>query len=99
MRRGKRARWHLLHPELVCLIFFISSFDLVKQLYLEYMSLFKFMRSDGVLSVIGIVYTLSPRCPFSSFGDNNILHMRGRVETATHHKKTQVTRLSVCHWV
>lgn len=44
--------------ELMCsnLIF---SFDLVKRLYLEYMSLFKFMRSDGVLSVIGIIYALS----------------------------------------
>lgn len=37
----------------------IFSFDLVKLLYLEYMSLFKFMRSDGVLSVIGIIYALS----------------------------------------
>lgn len=43
-------------PECSNLIF---TFDLVKRLYLGYMSLFKFMRSGRVLSVIGIIYALS----------------------------------------
>lgn len=47
----------------------IFTFDLVKRLYLEYMSLFKFMRSGRVLSVIGIIYALSwggSVCSFST---------------------------------
>lgn len=67
IRREKRARWHFVlpyKPQLMCsnLIF---SFDLVKRLYSEYMSLFKFMRSDGVLPVIGVIYTLYWGCPLS----------------------------------
>ena len=67
--------------QLVCsnLIF---SFDLVKRLYLEYMSLFKFMRSDGVLSVIGIIYALSWGCPPSSLA-STIWSVRTWVKMAT----------------
>lgn len=52
------ARWRQRSRVAACsnLIF---TFDLVKRLYLEYMSLFKFMRSGRVLSVIGIIYALS----------------------------------------
>lgn len=47
----------------------IFTFDRVKRLYLGYMSLFKFMRSGRVLSVIGIIYALSwggSACSFST---------------------------------
>lgn len=69
----------------------IFSFDLVKRLYLEYMSLFKFMRSDGVLSVIGIIYTRLLRMPLRLDGDNNMIGVSVGVKTDTVPHTMQIT--------
>lgn len=67
IRQEERARWCvcIASHELMCSNLIFSS-DVVKQLYLEYMSLFKFMRSDGAHSVIWIICTLSWERPPSS---------------------------------
>lgn len=92
VRRVNGARWRsLCLPMCRNLIF---SFDLVKRRYLEYMRLFKFMRSDGVLSVIGITFL---KMPSRLICDNNMISVsvRARMASVLHTTRTSEAMTSL----